>query len=89
MKKLFALLLAMLMVLSLVACGSKPAEDNGAPAEEEKKLVVYTAASDEQLDVIIPLYEEKYVVELDQEYINEHNPELIEKCKDIQTTVGF
>lgn len=30
-----------------------------------------------------------YTVELDQDYINEHNPELIEKCKEIQTTVGF
>jgi len=26
---------------------------------------------------------------LDQDYINEHNPEIIEKCKDIYTTVGF
>lgn len=65
MKKFFALLLAMLMVLSLVACGQKAPADDGAPAEEEKKLVVYTAASDEQLDVIIPLYEEKYGVEVE------------------------
>ena len=65
MKKFFALLLAMLMVLSLVACGQKAPADDGAPVEEEKKLVVYTAASDEQLDVIIPLYEEKYGVEVE------------------------
>lgn len=30
-----------------------------------------------------------YTVELDQNYINEHNPELIEKCKEIQTGFNF
>lgn len=62
MKKFLALILALLMALSLVACGNKT--DNGGDTEENK-LVVYTAASDEQLDVIIPLYEEMYGVEVE------------------------
>lgn len=35
MKKFLALLLALMMVLSLVACGSAPAAEKEAPAEAE------------------------------------------------------
>lgn len=62
MKKFFALVLALLMVLSITACGGG---DAGGGDAEENKLVLYTAASDEQLDVIIPLYEEMYGVEVE------------------------
>ena len=70
MKRILAILLAMMMVFSLAACTSsnEPSEEPAAEpetTEEEAKLVVYTAASDEQLDVIIPLYEEKYGVEVE------------------------
>ena len=59
MKKVLALVLTTLMVLSLVACGSKDTDS------DDNKLVLYTAASDEQLDVIIPLYEQMYGVEVE------------------------
>lgn len=42
MKKLLTLLLAVLMVLSLAACGNKPAEDN-EPTEETAKKVWFVA----------------------------------------------
>lgn len=70
MKKFLAILLAMMLVFSLAACSSggnepAPADTGDGGAEEEAKLVVYTAASDEQLDVIVPLYEEMYGVEVE------------------------
>lgn len=53
MKKILALVLAMLMVMSLVACGAKG--EAGAPAkdEESKKVVIYTALSNVRAD---PMY---------------------------------
>ena len=52
MKKILALVLAMLMVMSLVACGAKG--EAGAPAkdEESKKVVIYTALSNVRADPI-------------------------------------
>ena len=42
MKKFFALLLALLMVLSLVACGQEAA----APAEEESNVMIFGTSAD-------------------------------------------
>lgn len=51
MKKIVALMLALVMALSLVACG---ATDNGTDggAEESKRVVIYTALSDTRADPI-------------------------------------
>lgn len=85
MKKLLALLLALVTVCSLVACatqtpaaeqpaaeqpaadttGEQPADTSADVPAEEAKLVIYTASSDEQINAIVPLYEEMYGVEVE------------------------
>lgn len=84
MKKFASLLLALVMILSLTACGGgnsgsgssdasgggssdAPNSDasGGGSSEEEKKLVIYTASSDEQINIVVPLYEEMYGVEVE------------------------
>lgn len=48
-----------------------PSNETAAPSggsssgEEEKKLVIYTASSDEQINIVVPLYEEMYGVEVE------------------------
>ena len=51
MKKFVALMLAMLMVLSLAACGQEaaPAEDAAAPADETPEVVDYSAMGIDEL----------------------------------------
>jgi len=73
MKKCVSLFLAGLMMLSLVACGGggEPSGGGGTggsqegSAGEENKLVIYTASSDEQINAIVPIYEEMYGVEVE------------------------
>lgn len=86
MKKLLALLLALVMALSLMACGGndapadKPADEPAAedtaetPADEatedeaaaaSKELVVYSPATEGQINAVIPLFEEKYGIEVE------------------------
>nr|WP_325297068.1 molybdate ABC transporter substrate-binding protein [uncultured Dysosmobacter sp.] len=67
MKKLFSLILALCLLLSLAACGQQkteeapPAEDSGTeePAAEPVELTVFAAASmTETMDQIIALYQD-------------------------------
>ncbi len=60
MKKLFALLLALMMVVSFAGCGSDTADGgNDGGNETENKLVVYTPNSDGLINAVIPAFEEK------------------------------
>lgn len=52
MKKILALILAMLMVMSLVACGAEGGDDGAVKDEESKKVVIYTALSNVRADPI-------------------------------------
>ncbi len=59
MKKLLALLLAVLTVLTLTACNGTPKEEGGNEVvEEEPVLVIYSPNSDTVMDTIIPAFEE-------------------------------
>ena len=60
MKKLISLLLALLMVVSMAACGSDtPDAGNDGGNEVENKLVVYTPNSDGLINAVIPAFEAK------------------------------
>ena len=61
MKKIVSWLLACMMGLSLMACGSKPAEEAAEqPATEKEELIVFAAASmTETLTAISELYKEE------------------------------
>ncbi len=80
MKKAIVLLLMLAMALSLAACGSQsaapaaepqspgeaaPADENPAPVEEEKILVVYSPATDAQVNAVVPLFEERYGIKVE------------------------
>ena len=74
-KRLFAALLAGVMVLSLAACGSKETEEKKDDAKEttekaelEDSLVVYSTHSEDMLEEICAAFTEKTGVEV--EYIN-------------------
>lgn len=75
MKRLFALLLALTMALSLAACGEKeepaastepdtstaePAPEAEEPAELEGDLVLYSSMTESDLDALITCFNEKY-----------------------------
>ena len=62
MKKLLALLMAVAMMFSLVACGGG---DDGDGGEASKKLVVYSPNSDTLIENVIPVFEEKYGIEVE------------------------
>ncbi len=68
MKKLIALLLALVMVLGLAACGEKPAGDETQGGEETAKGSVYwlnfKPESDEALQEIAKMYKEETGVEV-------------------------
>ena len=56
MKKLLSLLLALLMIFSLAACGNKPADDQGEGGQEpvaDDTLVVYTARAESLNNAVI------------------------------------
>ena len=75
--KVLALLIALTMVIGLLAgCGGTDAPAADAPAapaapaepaapEKSDKLVVYSPATEAQVNAIIPLFEEKYGVEVE------------------------
>lgn len=75
--KVLALLIALTMVIGLLAgCGGTEAPAADAPAapaapsepaapEKSDKLVVYSPATEAQVNAIIPLFEEKYGVEVE------------------------
>ena len=68
MKKLLTLVLALAMTLSLAACGTQkdePAAGDDGAAAEEKKLVIYSAATDAQVNAVVPLFEERYGIEVE------------------------
>ncbi|MBQ8590128.1 MAG: extracellular solute-binding protein [Firmicutes bacterium] len=60
MKKLFALLLAMILVLSLAACGGGDTEADNPVDGMETDLVVYATITEEQLDAWTSLFREQY-----------------------------
>lgn len=71
MKKMLAVVLALIMVLGLAACGgSAPAENTTAAAGGETQaatdaatedtLVLYTTQPDAEINRIVPMFEEKY-----------------------------
>ena len=68
MKKILAFVLAAIMLLSLAACGTQkdePAAGDDGTAAEEKKLVIYSAATDAQVNAVVPLFEERYGIEVE------------------------
>ena len=67
-KRILTLLLALATVLSLAACGTQkdePAAGDDGAAAEEKKLVIYSAATDAQVNAVVPLFEERYGIEVE------------------------
>ena len=56
MKKFLVLILAVLMVGSLFASG---ASESGAAAEKERKLVIYSALSEDETKLVTDLFEQK------------------------------
>ena len=67
-KRILTLLLALATVLSLAACGTQkdePAAGDDGTAAEEKKLVIYSAATDAQVNAVVPLFEERYGIEVE------------------------
>ena len=68
-KRMLAMLLALVAAVSLVACGAQKdngdANTNGDGAAEEKKLVIYSPASDAQVNAVVPLFEERYGIEVE------------------------
>ena len=68
MKKQLSLAMAGVMALSLAACGTQkdePAAGDDGAAAEEKKLVIYSAATDAQVNAVVPLFEERYGIEVE------------------------
>jgi len=62
MKKFLSIIAVLGIVLSLVACTSTPEE----PTEEATdKLVIYTPNSEGIINAVIPLFEQKYGVEVE------------------------
>ena len=67
-KRILTLLLALATALSLAACGTQkdePAAGDDGTAAEEKKLVIYSAATDAQVNAVVPLFEERYGIEVE------------------------
>ena len=67
-KRILTLLLALATALSLAACGAQkdePAAGDDGTAAEEKKLVIYSAATDAQVNAVVPLFEERYGIEVE------------------------
>lgn len=67
-KRILTLLLALATALSLAACGTQkdePAAGDDGAAAEEKKLVIYSAATDAQVNAVVPLFEERYGIEVE------------------------
>lgn len=62
MKKLLALLCAFLV---LGGCSSTPKTDNPGGDAKSNKLVLYTPTAQDNLDVMIPAFEEKYGIEVE------------------------
>ena len=90
MKKAISILLSLIMVVSLAGCASpsQPAstQDSSAPASEEQpaaqtggKLVVYSPNSEGLMNATIPLFEEKYGIEV--EVIQAGTGELIKRIQ--------
>lgn len=77
MKKLTKLLMAALMVVGLAAC-SAPAE-NGGGEDKSTKLVVYSPNSEGLINATIPLFEEKYGIEV--ELIQAGTGELVKRLQ--------
>ena len=65
MKKFIAFILALVMSLSLIACGqTEPAEQAGeGEPETDNTLVIYSPATDAQVNAVVPLFEEKYGID--------------------------
>ena len=67
-KRILTLLLALATALSLAACGTQkdePAAGDDGAAAEEKKLLSYSAATDAQVNAVVPLFEERYGIEVE------------------------
>ena len=70
-KRMLAMLLALVAAVSLVACGAQKdngdanANGDGDGAAEEKKLVIYSPATDAQVNAVVPLFEERYGIEVE------------------------
>ena len=70
-EKIGAMLLALVAAVSLVACGAQKdngdanANGDGDGAAEEKKLVIYSPATDAQVNAVVPLFEERYGIEVE------------------------
>ena len=65
MKKLFALLLALMMVVSFAGCGTDTPDAGNDGGEVENKLVIYTPNSDGLINAVIPAFEEKTGIEVE------------------------
>jgi iron(III) transport system substrate-binding protein len=91
MKKMLPLLLAIMLVISLTACGSNTSNTSSTPSDSSRtesettasetggKLVVYSPNSEGLMNATIPLFEEKYGIEV--EVIQAGTGELIKRLQ--------
>ena len=77
MKKIFAAMLAVIMLVSAVGCGSKAETKNNGKASGT--LVVYSPNSEGLMNATIPLFEEKYGI--DVEVIQAGTGELVKRIQ--------
>ena len=79
MKKIAITLAAVLMATTLAACGAGEGSGSNSGSEDSKKLVVYSPNSEGLMDATIPLFEEKYGIEV--EVIQAGTGELIKRLQ--------
>lgn len=79
MKKLLALIITLSMVICAAGCSSASPSDNANEAQDSGKLVVYSPNSEGLMNATIPLFEEKYGIEV--EVIQAGTGELVKRIQ--------
>lgn len=79
MKKLLAILLTLSMVICAAGCSSASPSDNANETQDSGKLVIYSPNSEGLMNATIPLFEEKYGIEV--EVIQAGTGELVKRIQ--------